>query len=60
MPVHADGGNARSALSAMARDARSYTDVLAEAQARGYAEADPSGDVEGHDAAHKLATLGGN
>ncbi len=39
----------------MARDARSYADVLAEAQARGYAEADPSGDVEGHDAAHKLA-----
>ncbi len=34
-----------------------YTDALAEAQALGYAEADPTGDVEGHDAAGKLAIL---
>ncbi len=34
-----------------------YTDALAEAQWLGYAEADPSGDVEGHDAAGKLAIL---
>jgi homoserine dehydrogenase len=50
-------GTTNHILSAMARDARSYADVLAEAQARGYAEADPSGDVEGHDAAHKLVLL---
>ena len=35
----------------------SYTDALAEAQAKGYAEADPSGDVDGHDAAGKAAIL---
>jgi homoserine dehydrogenase len=35
----------------------SYSDALAEAQARGYAEADPSGDVEGFDAAGKVAIL---
>lgn len=34
-----------------------YDDALAEAQERGYAEADPSGDVEGHDAAGKLTIL---
>jgi homoserine dehydrogenase len=35
----------------------SYADALAEAQARGYAEADPTGDVEGFDAAGKVAIL---
>lgn len=50
-------GTTNHILSAMARDARSYADVLAEAQARGYAEADPTGDVEGADAVHKLAIL---
>ncbi len=34
-----------------------YTDALAEAQAKGYAEADPSGDVEGFDAAGKVVIL---
>lgn len=34
-----------------------YGDALTEAQERGYAEADPSGDVEGHDTAGKLAIL---
>ena len=34
-----------------------YADVLAEAQRLGYAEADPSGDVEGHDAAGKAVIL---
>ena len=43
-------------LSAMA-DGRSYADALAEAQRAGYAEADASADVEGHDAAQKLAIL---
>jgi homoserine dehydrogenase len=36
---------------------REFGDVLAEAQALGYAEADPSFDVDGIDAAHKLAIL---
>lgn len=35
----------------------SYQDALAEAQALGYAEADPTGDVEGFDAAAKVAIL---
>lgn len=35
----------------------SYADALAEAQANGYAEADPTGDVEGYDAAAKVAIL---
>lgn len=34
-----------------------YAEALAEAQAEGYAEADPAGDVEGHDAAGKLVIL---
>ena len=50
-------GTTNHILSAMASDGRDYADVLAEAQERGYAEADPSGDVEGHDAANKLAVL---
>jgi homoserine dehydrogenase len=36
---------------------REYADVLAEAQRLGYAEADPSGDVDGHDAAGKAVIL---
>ena len=36
---------------------RDFADVLAEAQAKGYAEADPSFDIEGIDAAHKLSIL---
>lgn len=36
---------------------RDFSDVLAEAQALGYAEADPTFDVEGIDAAHKLTIL---
>ncbi|MBR5981780.1 MAG: homoserine dehydrogenase, partial [Firmicutes bacterium] len=35
----------------------SYEDVLKDAQALGYAEADPTGDVEGFDAANKLTVL---
>jgi homoserine dehydrogenase len=35
----------------------SYADALAEAQAKGYAEADPTGDVEGFDAAGKVVIL---
>jgi homoserine dehydrogenase len=50
-------GTTNHILTAMARDARGYADVLAEAQARGYAETDPTSDVEGADAVHKLAIL---
>jgi homoserine dehydrogenase len=50
-------GTTNYILSAMARDGRSYASVLAEAQARGYAEADPAGDVEGDDAVNKLVIL---
>ncbi len=50
-------GTTNFILSAMARDRRPYADVLADAQARGYAEADPAGDVEGDDAVNKLVIL---
>lgn len=50
-------GTTNHILSTMASDARDYDDVLHEAQARGYAEADPSSDVEGYDGAYKLALL---
>jgi len=43
-------------LSAMARG-ETYDDALSNAQGAGYAEADPSFDVDGHDAAQKLAIL---
>jgi homoserine dehydrogenase len=41
----------------MEREGRSFADVLKEAQALGYAEADPAFDVGGFDTAHKLAVL---
>ncbi len=50
-------GTTNYILSAMADESREYADVLADAQALGYAEADPSGDVEGRDAANKLVVL---
>ena len=43
----------------MDEDGARYSDVLAEAQRLGYAEADPTADVEGHDAAAKAAILAG-
>jgi len=49
-------GTTNFILSEMARGA-SYAGALAEAQQLGYAEADPTSDVEGIDAAHKLAIL---
>jgi homoserine dehydrogenase len=39
------------------QDGKEYAGALAEAQAKGYAETDPTGDVEGHDAAGKLVIL---
>ena len=50
-------GTTNFILTAMSRDARPYADVLADARVAGYAEADPTGDVEGHDAANKLVIL---
>ncbi len=50
-------GTGNFILSEMAEKGRSFNDVLAEAQALGYAEADPTFDVEGIDAAHKLTIM---
>jgi homoserine dehydrogenase len=50
-------GTTNYILSAMNHEGREYEEVLAAAQAAGYAEADPSGDVEGHDAVNKLVIL---
>ena len=50
-------GTSNYILDAMAREGSSYDDALAAAQAAGYAEADPTFDVEGIDAAQKLALL---
>ena len=50
-------GTGNFILSEMAEKGRTFEDVLAEAQALGYAEADPTFDVEGIDAAHKLTIM---
>lgn len=50
-------GTTNYILTKMDVDGASYDDVLKEAQELGYAEADPTGDVEGFDAAYKIATL---
>jgi homoserine dehydrogenase len=50
-------GTSNFILSEMRSRGASFADVLKEAQARGYAEADPTFDVEGIDAAHKLAIM---
>ena len=50
-------GTGNFILTEMRDKGRSFDDVLAEAQALGYAEADPTFDVEGIDAAHKLTIL---
>ncbi|HEX6014464.1 MAG TPA: homoserine dehydrogenase, partial [Geminicoccaceae bacterium] len=50
-------GTCNFILTTMRETGREFADVLAEAQALGYAEADPSFDVDGIDAAHKLALL---
>jgi len=50
-------GTCNYILTTMRRTGREFADVLAEAQKLGYAEADPSFDVDGVDAAHKLAIL---
>jgi homoserine dehydrogenase len=50
-------GTANYILTQMSEEGASFAQALAEAQARGYAEADPTLDVEGIDTAHKLAIL---
>jgi len=50
-------GTGNFILTEMKDKGRDFADVLAEAQALGYAEADPTFDVEGIDAAHKLTIL---
>ena len=50
-------GTCNFILSKMEAEKRDFADVLAEAQALGFAEADPSFDIDGVDAAHKLAIL---
>ena len=52
-------GTTNYMLTGMASEGADYDDVLAEAQRLGYAEPDPSADVEGIDAAYKLAILCG-
>lgn len=51
-------GTGNFILTEMRDKGRDFADVLKEAQELGYAEADPTFDVEGVDAAHKLAILG--
>ncbi|HYD17832.1 MAG TPA: homoserine dehydrogenase [Patescibacteria group bacterium] len=52
-------GTCNFILSDMSRTGRAFGDVLKEAQDKGYAEADPSFDIDGVDAAHKLSILSG-
>ena len=50
-------GTTNYILTKMHEEGRAFNDVLKEAQSLGYAEADPSADIEGHDAAAKAALL---
>jgi len=50
-------GTSNYILSKMTDGGRNFKEVLKEAQEKGYAEADPTYDIEGIDAAHKLAIL---
>ena len=50
-------GTGNFILTEMREKGRDFNDVLAEAQALGYAEADPTFDIDGTDAAHKLVIL---
>jgi len=52
-------GTCNYILTTMREEKRDFASVLADAQAMGYAEADPSFDIDGIDAAHKLAILAG-
>jgi homoserine dehydrogenase len=50
-------GTCNYILTRMTDEGRDFSEVLKEAQARGYAEADPTLDIEGLDSAHKLQIL---
>ena len=50
-------GTTNYILSKMETDGSKFDDVLKEAQEKGYAEADPTSDIEGYDAQYKLAIL---
>ncbi len=50
-------GTGNFVLTEMSSKGRAFDDVLSEAQALGYAEADPTFDIDGTDAAHKLVIL---
>ncbi len=50
-------GTSNYILTRMTEEGASFGDALAEAQQKGYAEADPSLDIDGHDAAQKLLVL---
>ena len=50
-------GTTNYMLTKMAKEGASYEAVLKEAQEKGYAEQDPTADVEGHDAGRKIAIL---
>ena len=50
-------GTTNFILTKMAREGRDFDEVLAEAQQLGYAETDPTADVDGYDSMYKLAIL---
>jgi homoserine dehydrogenase len=50
-------GTCNYILTRMKREGAAFADVLADAQRHGYAEADPTLDIDGHDAAHKIGIL---
>ena len=50
-------GTSNFILSEMREKGSAFADVLAEAQRLGYAEADPTFDIEGHDAGHKITIM---
>jgi homoserine dehydrogenase len=50
-------GTCNFVLTRMRQDGLGFDEAVREAQAKGYAEADPTLDIDGHDAAHKLVVL---
>lgn len=50
-------GTTNYILTKMSEEGRSFSDVLAEAQRLGYAEPDPTADIEGYDAMYKISIL---
>jgi homoserine dehydrogenase len=50
-------GTTNYILTRMTEEGKDFSEVLADAQAKGYAERDPTNDIDGHDAAYKIAIL---